>query len=72
MEILFYKLQTFETYKSIKLLGKPLHLFIVQFLFPDTLDQAIEEAKWKDEHYPHLCAPYSPCVILQWTYRDGI
>ncbi|KAL0840966.1 hypothetical protein ABMA28_014754 [Loxostege sticticalis] len=37
----------------------------------DTLDQAIEEAKWKDEHYPHLCAPYSPCVILQWTYRDA-
>ncbi|XP_028171231.1 transmembrane protein 94 isoform X3 [Ostrinia furnacalis] len=37
----------------------------------DTLEQAIEEAKWKDEHYPHLCAPYSPCVILQWTYRDA-
>ncbi|KAG6454754.1 transmembrane protein 94 isoform X2 [Manduca sexta] len=37
----------------------------------DTLDEAIEKAKWKQDHYPHLCAPFSPCVILQWTYRDA-
>ncbi|CAH0398033.1 unnamed protein product [Chilo suppressalis] len=37
----------------------------------ENLDESIEEAKWKEEHYPHLCAPFSPCVILQWTYRDA-
>lgn len=37
----------------------------------ETLDEAIENSKWKENHYPHLCAPYSPCVILQWTYRDS-
>ncbi|XP_052740151.1 transmembrane protein 94 [Bicyclus anynana] len=38
----------------------------------ETLDRAIEKCQWKEHHYPHLCAPFSPCVILQWTYRDGI
>ncbi|XP_045771740.1 transmembrane protein 94 isoform X3 [Maniola jurtina] len=38
----------------------------------ETLDQAIEKCLWKEHHYPHLCAPFSPCVILQWTYRDGV
>ncbi|XP_061377104.1 transmembrane protein 94 isoform X2 [Danaus plexippus] len=37
----------------------------------ETLDSAIEKCYWKEIHYPHLCAPFSPCVILQWTYRDG-
>ncbi|CAB3253813.1 unnamed protein product [Arctia plantaginis] len=37
----------------------------------ETFDEAIENSKWKEIHYPHLCAPYSPCVILQWTYRDS-
>ncbi|XP_050561045.1 transmembrane protein 94 isoform X1 [Spodoptera frugiperda] len=37
----------------------------------ETLDEAIESSKWKENHYPHLCAPFSPCVILQWTYRDS-
>ncbi|XP_059059212.1 transmembrane protein 94 isoform X1 [Achroia grisella] len=37
----------------------------------ETLDEAIENSKWDQEHYPHLCAPFSPCVILQWTYRDA-
>lgn len=26
---------------------------------------------WKSTNYPHLCSPLSPCVSLQWTYRDG-
>ncbi|XP_041978193.1 transmembrane protein 94 isoform X1 [Aricia agestis] len=37
----------------------------------ETLDEAIDKALWKESYYPHLCAPFSPCVILQWTYRDG-
>ncbi|KFB34903.1 AGAP000576-PA-like protein [Anopheles sinensis] len=28
-------------------------------------------AEWTIENYPHLCSPLSPCVTLQWTYRDG-
>lgn len=27
--------------------------------------------EWSDENYPNLCSPLSPCVTLQWTYRDG-
>ncbi|KAI8435668.1 hypothetical protein MSG28_003928 [Choristoneura fumiferana] len=38
----------------------------------ETLDHAIDKSIWKEGHYPHLCAPFSPCVILQWTYRDGM
>lgn len=26
---------------------------------------------WTSENYPSLCSPLSPCVTLQWTYRDG-
>ncbi|XP_014222685.1 transmembrane protein 94 [Trichogramma pretiosum] len=37
--------------------------------------QQIEVAKsicyWKLEHYPHLYSPLSPCITLQYTYRDG-
>lgn len=25
---------------------------------------------WTNNNYPHLCCPLSPCVTLQWTYRD--
>lgn len=27
---------------------------------------------WIPQNYPHLCSPLSPCVTLQWTYRDGV
>ncbi|XP_037708893.1 transmembrane protein 94 isoform X1 [Drosophila subpulchrella] len=26
---------------------------------------------WQQANYPHLSNPMSPCVSLQWTYRDG-
>jgi hypothetical protein len=26
---------------------------------------------WTEENYPNLCSPLSPCVTLQWTYRNG-
>lgn len=26
---------------------------------------------WIPDNYPNLCCPLSPCVALQWTYRDG-
>lgn len=28
--------------------------------------------EWESFNYPHLCCPISPCVSLQWTYRDGM
>ncbi|XP_026332948.1 transmembrane protein 94 isoform X2 [Hyposmocoma kahamanoa] len=37
----------------------------------ETLDDAVNTSIWRENNYPHLCAPFSPCVILQWTYRDG-
>lgn len=27
--------------------------------------------EWTTENYPNVCSPMSPCVTLQWTYRDG-
>ncbi|KAK9509058.1 hypothetical protein O3M35_006462 [Rhynocoris fuscipes] len=30
-----------------------------------------EKCDWNSENYPHLCSPYSPCITLQWTYRDN-
>ncbi|XP_054727700.1 transmembrane protein 94 isoform X3 [Anastrepha obliqua] len=27
--------------------------------------------EWQPCNYPHICCPISPCVSLQWTYRDG-
>lgn len=27
--------------------------------------------KWRGKHYPHLLMPFSPCITLQWTYRDN-
>lgn len=26
---------------------------------------------WTIENYPNVCSPLSPCVTLQWTFRDG-
>lgn len=26
---------------------------------------------WTPDNYPNVCCPMSPCVTLQWTYRDG-
>lgn len=33
--------------------------------------RAISNERWQKENYPHMCSPYSPCITLQWTYRDG-
>lgn len=30
-----------------------------------------ESCHWTKENYPHLHSPQSPCITLQWTYRDG-
>ncbi|KAF0301197.1 Transmembrane protein 94 [Amphibalanus amphitrite] len=30
-----------------------------------------ESGGWTEAEYPHLHAPPSPCIGLQWTYRDG-
>ncbi|KAK0168024.1 hypothetical protein PV327_001865 [Microctonus hyperodae] len=35
------------------------------------LEVARNTCKWRPENYPHLCTPLSPCLTLQWTYRDG-
>ncbi|XP_076621551.1 transmembrane protein 94-like protein l(2)k05819 isoform X4 [Colletes latitarsis] len=42
----------------------------VQILF-DQLEVAKNCSQWNPENYPHLCSPLSPCLTLQWTYRDG-
>lgn len=39
----------------------------------DEIRQAEESfcEDWDKDNYPHLCCPISPCVSLQWTYRDN-
>ncbi|XP_024872113.1 transmembrane protein 94 isoform X2 [Temnothorax curvispinosus] len=37
----------------------------------DKLNVARSTCQWKSDNYPHLCSPQSPCLTLQWTYRDG-
>ncbi|KAJ3644745.1 hypothetical protein Zmor_022452 [Zophobas morio] len=27
--------------------------------------------QWEGKNYPNLCSPFSPCITLQWTYRDN-
>lgn len=31
----------------------------------------LDVMKWLPENYPHLYSPFSPCITLQWTYRDN-
>ncbi|XP_076235188.1 transmembrane protein 94-like protein l(2)k05819 isoform X2 [Calliopsis andreniformis] len=37
----------------------------------DQLEVAKNTCQWDSQNYPHLCSPLSPCLTLQWTYRDG-
>ncbi|XP_043281137.1 transmembrane protein 94 isoform X2 [Venturia canescens] len=36
------------------------------------LEGARTVCHWEPENYPHLCSPLSPCLTLQWTYRDNV
>ncbi|KAK9754704.1 hypothetical protein QE152_g1175 [Popillia japonica] len=36
-----------------------------------TILQQSKSLKWDFENYPHLYSPISPCITLQWTYRDN-
>lgn len=36
----------------------------------EEIKRAIANGQWTADNYPHLCSPYSPCITLQWTYRD--
>lgn len=29
------------------------------------------EILWEEKNYPDLFMPVSPCISLQWCYRDG-
>ncbi|RZF33852.1 hypothetical protein LSTR_LSTR008975 [Laodelphax striatellus] len=35
------------------------------------IENAATTCRWLPANYPHVCSPYSPCITLQWTYRDG-
>ncbi|CAL7933065.1 unnamed protein product [Xylocopa violacea] len=37
----------------------------------DQLEVAKNTCQWDPKNYPHLCSPLSPCLTLQWTFRDG-
>lgn len=35
------------------------------------LEKSKSSVTWNSLNYPNLCTPTSPCITLQWTYRDG-
>lgn len=37
----------------------------------DVIEHQCKALKWNSENYPHLYSPLSPCITLQWTYRDN-
>ncbi|CAH1129293.1 unnamed protein product [Ceutorhynchus assimilis] len=37
----------------------------------DKMKKEMNYIDWKPENYPNLYTPFSPCITLQWTYRDG-
>ncbi|CAH0563701.1 unnamed protein product [Brassicogethes aeneus] len=37
----------------------------------DKLSKDIHNIEWTAENYPNLFTPFSPCITLQWTYRDN-
>ncbi|XP_050510004.1 transmembrane protein 94 isoform X2 [Diabrotica virgifera virgifera] len=37
----------------------------------ENLEREKSRIKWSSDNYPDLYTPYSPCITLQWTYRDG-
>ncbi|XP_030748034.1 transmembrane protein 94 isoform X2 [Sitophilus oryzae] len=37
----------------------------------DKLKREMNHINWKPENYANLYTPLSPCITLQWTYRDG-
>lgn len=47
-----------------------IHRKIRQILNDISLAKTLSK-DWIPENYPNLCCPLSPCVTLQWTYRDG-
>ncbi|KAJ8953919.1 hypothetical protein NQ318_019159 [Aromia moschata] len=38
----------------------------------EKLKREINGIQWTPENYPNLCSPLSPCITLQWTYRDNM
>lgn len=38
----------------------------------DTIRHQSKILKWNFDNYPHLYSPISPCITLQWTYRDNM
>ncbi|GJQ72359.1 hypothetical protein Trydic_g3444 [Trypoxylus dichotomus] len=36
-----------------------------------TIERQVKNLKWNFENYPHLYSPISPCITLQWTFRDN-
>jgi magnesium-transporting ATPase (P-type) len=35
------------------------------------LTEITAEIEWDEKNYPDLFMPMSPCITLQWCYRDG-
>lgn len=37
----------------------------------EKIDKIVDRVNWNPENFPHLMCPYSPCITLQWTYRNN-
>ncbi|ODN05210.1 hypothetical protein Ocin01_01491 [Orchesella cincta] len=55
----------FDNYKRVNELPVKLNLILSQ------LKDISSEVSWTEKNYPDLCMPISPCITLQWCFRDG-
>lgn len=35
------------------------------------MEKEMQYIHWTEKNYPDLYSPLSPCITLQWTFRDG-
>lgn len=67
--ILILLLTLFVVFRENNFRRSELHRKVREVLAEINLAKTIC-SEWIDENYPNLCSPVSPCVTLQWTYRN--
>lgn len=46
-------------------------IYLFNIFTHDSLSDIATEVSWTEKNYPDLCMPISPCITLQWCFRDG-
>lgn len=56
----------YESYSRRTEIFRKVRLIINEIQLAQTLSR-----EWTTQNYPNVSNPISPCITLQWTYRDG-